>query len=352
MSARPPPEACKALLIIDQEPIRRQATAEVVALFKRLRKARRRVEDFESLDQPAFARWLSSEFQDILDEVGRLQVRVVEGESLIEEVRMIRFALGCSYHQAYVNAMERRRLGDELGDDDDVEEDESGHGLGEDLREGESRGEEGEPFTRCADEHEDERDTESDRRESKETGDEGGLFRRLRETKDDISDLGRRLKRKYRELACLLHPDLRSGGDAWTNDLWARAQAAYAARDMREIEDLLILSRVSFGNGTEEESVSDLWGAAKILKKSLLGVRRQIARLKLDMAWEFSVNPDRTRLRRRISYDLESERDELSERLEEVEAQLARWSVPPSRSSSSRSMGAGRRRRSSWDLDF
>lgn len=338
-------EAGAALLIIDQTPIRRRAADEVRTLFSRLRQARRKVEDFESVDRPAFARWLRNEFHESLNQIGELQTKVDDAEDLVHEVQMIRFAMGCSYHQAYVNAMERKRLSDEAT---------------QDSREGEER-----ERTRTSDDFYDERDEDernsehgaeradaSGTEDRSETGSRGsagedevpGLFRKAKDALGNVAD---KLKSKYRELARLLHPDLRFGGDAWTNDLWARAQSAYSEKDLRELEDLLVLSRVSLGPDAGQESVSDMQSAAVFLKKSLAAVRRQTTRLKHDMAWDFAALADRTRLKRKISYDLENEHDELRERLDVLEAQLARWSVPPARRSSNHT-----RRRSSWDLDF
>ncbi|MCM2280408.1 MAG: hypothetical protein NDI61_01020 [Bdellovibrionaceae bacterium] len=366
MPSRPRSEAGTALIVIDQEPIRRQAADEVHRLFQRLRQARHRVETFEAVDRPAFARWLHSEFHESLHETQKLQAKVFEAESLVHDVQMIRFATGCSYYQAYVNVMERRRLeelvddafGEDFGDGDENEREESSRERAN--RNGRARQE----F-----EDEDESDFEDDEETSsrsssaraKGTGgnridgdDDGdgtdeGLLRKTRRAFASVSDS---LKQKYRELARLLHPDLRFGGDEWTNDLWARAQAAYSEQNVRELEDLLILSRVSLGENAGQESISDMQSATRFLKKSLAAVRRQVTRLKNDLAWDFNALKDRTRLQRRISYDLEMESDELRERLDVLEAQLARWSVPPRTRDRGTKTRRSPRRRSSWDLDF
>ncbi len=346
-----PAEVRGALLIIDQEPVRRAAADEVRSLFARLRRARRKVEDFEAIDQPAFARWLRSEFHELVTGINALTARVTDAEDLVREVQTIRLAVGCSYHQAYVNAMERRRLGepDREAERDGCETGENSDGrgpAGDGEEEGRARGPgAGEDGIGGEDDVNGGAEGSEFARGRSADGDDGaGLLRKARNALDGVADS---LKSKYRELARLLHPDLRFGGDAWTNDLWARTQTAYAERDLRGLDDLLVLSRVSLGSDAGGESVSDMKSAAAFLKKSLSAVRRQTTRLKRDMAWGFSGQQDRARLQRRISYDLESERDELSERLEALEAQLARWSVPPRPRRSSPS-----RRRSSWDLDF
>lgn len=335
-------EARRSLLIIDQEPIRRGAADEIRSLFSRLRQARRKVEDFESVDKPAFARWLRVEFHEPLVEINSLQTKVSEAEDILHEVRMIRLAMGCSYHQAYVNAMRRRRSGEDAPEWEGF--DDQGPGTRSDDPDGKDDAGAGAGSGAEAADNDDEADGEPSAEQAACDDDGVGLFRKAKEAFGNIADS---MKAKYRELARLLHPDLRFGGDAWTNDLWARAQAAYAEKNLRELDDLLTLSRVSLGPEASRESVSDMKSAASFLKKSLASVRRQIAGLKQDMAWEFASLKDRTRLKRRISYDLENEYDELRERLDALEAQLARWSVPPARRTS-----PSRRRRSTWDLDF
>jgi hypothetical protein len=334
----------KELLIIDQEPLRDSATSELQTLFQKMRDAREAMERFESIDKPAFSRWLRYEFHDQLAEINNLQDKVNHAEEITQEVQMIRFALGCSYYDAYVNTMERRNLEGETpeGRFDGGENEASGQEFTDD----EARENESSEQNASGDEQEKRRSSTRERKKDYEdTEPLGGLWAKMKEAAGDAFDS---IKQTYRELARLLHPDLRDGGDTWTDELWHRTQAAYHEGDKRQLGDLLVLARVSLGEFGADTSVWDLRAAVLQLRKTIRDLRKRMTALKQDMEWEFTLLKDRTRLHRRISYDLDYQNEELTMRLEALEAQLARWSVPAARSRS-RSRG---RTRSSYDLEF
>lgn len=339
---------CRALLIIDQEPIRQSATKEMQTLYSKMQNLRGKIENFETKDRPAFTRWLRTEFNDQLTELADLQDRLGDAEDLANEVQMVRFALGCSYYDAYVNAMERRRKGVSF---------EESFGLGNEDEETEDF----EGFESNSKRRSEANDEKSSRRgESFEMHDSDGPGSE-QASKSDESDqsfwskiktsaksAGQSIKARYRELARLLHPDLRGGGDPWTKELWERTQAAYNEGNDQELEQLLVLAKVSAGDDSTDSSVWDLRKSVLFLKKALRELRSEVRLMSQDMAWGFIGLKDRTRLRRKISYDLEYQQDEALERLENLEAQLARWSVPPARRSKTRPGTP----RSNWDLEI
>lgn len=340
---------CRALLIIDQEPIRQSATKEMQTLYSKMQNLRGKIEEFESKDRPAFTRWLRTEFSDQLKDLADLQDRLGDAEDLANEVQMVRFALGCSYYDAYVNAMERRRKGlsfeesfgtdDESEDNENFDSSESSCGSRSEKKSSE-KSTEGESF-----EMHDSEDDSDDQAADKKSSDQNFWSK----IKSSAKSAGQSIKARYRQLARLLHPDLR-GSDPWTKELWERTQAAYSEGNDQELEQLLVLAKVATGNSSGDSSVWDLRKGVLFLKKSVRELRSEISVMSQDMAWGFIGLKDRTRLRRKISYDLEYQHDEALVRLENLEAQLARWSVPPARRSRTRPSPGGSR--SNWDLEI
>ncbi len=348
----------RSLLIIDQEPIRNAAKDEITSLYGKMRRLRSQIDGFESVDKPAFMRWLRHEFQGQLNELNSLQEKLIEAEEIVSEVQTVRLALGCSYYDAYVNTMERRNL---LSQSEDYEEEEEQFARGGFKSKG---AKDGSRVDEEADECNSMGDTDSDEAgESKENvGKNSGTDREAKSeslgfwsaVRERTGVAFESLKQKYRELARLLHPDLRGGGDSWTHELWQRTQKAYSEKDPKQLNEILILARASVGEIGNDSSVWDLRQATDQLKKILRDVRKEFNQLKQEMAWGFTHEADKTRLRRRIAYDLEYQQDEISTRLEALDGQLARWSVPTSRASTQRRARsrASARQRSAWDLDL
>lgn len=372
----------RALLIIDQEPIRHGAIGELHEAYAKLRRLRQRLEVFASTDQPAFAHWLRTEFRDELAATARLQTKVDDLEDIVAGVQMIRFAMGCSYHQAYLHFM-RRRVHDVAATRENRTNEENGDEQAWDADDGfrtdrEKNPRDGESAARSTkrdhakrkrgngDKHgdaaaggsgfagRDARDTDrasdsENDRENDNNASSAGFFGKLKRATQSTSAS---LKRRFRELARLLHPDLRGGGDSWTRELWHLAQMAYNSGDLDELEHLLALSRVSFSATESDSSVSELRSALAFLRHSATQLRREINQLRSDLAWDFSNLADKTRLRRRISYDLDYEHEELSERCQELEGLVARWSVPSAKRSTKRREGSRGRSRRYGDFDL
>jgi hypothetical protein len=343
----------RSLLVIDQEPIRNTAKDELTDLYGKMRRLRSQIDEFESVDKPAFMRWLRHEFQKQLDDLNSLQEKLIEAEEIVSEVQTVRLALGCSYYDAYVNTMERRNLYSQAEDFDEEEEEFARGG----FKSKGSRADE-EPDVDSANfgaDSDSDADSERDQKRGKgsdgETSEGLGFWSAVREKTGNAFES---LKQKYRELARLLHPDLRGGGDSWTHELWQRTQKAYSEKDSSELGEILILARASVGEIGNDSSIWDLHKASNQLRKILRDVRREVTQLKQDMAWGFTHLTDKTRLRRRIAYDIEYQHDEVETRLEALDGQLARWSVPTSRASNQRRTRsrANARQRSAWDLDL
>jgi len=327
------------LVLVDQEPIRNQARQKVTALHHRFLRLKKQIDQFEQVDQPAFVRWLHHEFREALDQTASLQRRLSDAEDLVTLVQNIRVAVGCSYYDAYVRAIEVRR-NDRRADEHEADE---RHGpsrrshVHEDFFENDdfAVSEDNEPgFV-------DDGILSSRRRRSRQNAGEHNTPDELADESVEVStEAGaiedqpeRQRRRLYRELARILHPDLRtqreSGQDPWLKDLWLQTQAAYRSGDNDGLLKLLELCQLSSVVSNPSSLIGEILSFVQSLSAQVKGLTRKITALKTDMAWGFTELRDRSRLRRRIEYDLELEHDEITDRLDVLEAQLARWSVPP-----------------------
>src|SRR5690606_666866 len=89
-----------------------------------------------------------------------------------------------------------------------------------------------------------------------------------------------RLRNIYRELARMLHPDLRPGPGERTEtdrdrlELWYEVQHAYGQRNLAVLETLKTLVRIRLGGGIDGERVSDLKDAVRYYEDSFGPVER------------------------------------------------------------------------------
>ena len=86
--ARTSPSLLPAIVVIDQEPLRRTAAAACTDAMARLEKARAGWHRFEREDKPAFARWRAREFGPLLSAAREIEEQIREHQSLIHEVEM------------------------------------------------------------------------------------------------------------------------------------------------------------------------------------------------------------------------------------------------------------------------
>jgi hypothetical protein len=89
-------KACVALLVIDNEPLQREAWNDLRRARKRLDKASQDLKRHEETDEPAFHAWLAREFPTLLSSVRELAQQVQAKGHIVQTVQAEAFFTGRS----------------------------------------------------------------------------------------------------------------------------------------------------------------------------------------------------------------------------------------------------------------
>jgi hypothetical protein len=267
-----------ALLVIDNEPIRRQLELELQVVRGAIDGCEAEIARHETLDLPAFRQWMAAQCSDLLNErrsieekIWGLRARLAAIHGLTQhgirnvaaaffwfrEIEQDRTSIPPYVRRAWEEvtvgpAGMRRECGVESGrfdgGSDDAEEDvfaERDGGAGDAVDEGSS--------------------------------DRVGLDPGERE---EFS----RHKSLYRKIALLLHPDLAGLLTRQELELWYQAQRAYAEKDVASLETILArCDRV----GTNSLTLSDLRASVQLSNSRLATLQASIAGLAGSPSWRF-----------------------------------------------------------------
>jgi hypothetical protein len=349
------------LIVIDQEPLRKNAASECSRAMAQLEKARAEWRRFDREDRPAFERWMAATFGGMLTKIREVEARVGEKEMFIAEVEMeMMFGGRGGYGAAYQRVMKHRappQKGAENFEDGPPPQDEGGW-PGEDP-DAEEDEEEMNPFEEellfkhfarmCLGIEPDElNDREYDR-----------LLKEFRENVLKKKQPGRgqppphesafpgappravkpeaaRIKELYRLLVRRLHPDLRADKDAEVSHFWHDVQDAYDQGNVERLEMLLALTDLQSNAVGDHTSLFQMRSALKELRKAFQALQRSLVEAKKDPAWKFAGLTNRQQIRAGIQRSLERDLSDHEADLAQLEAQIARWKAAADRMKSPR----------------
>jgi hypothetical protein len=333
----------RALALIDEEPIREAAVKECRKAMRELEKARTKLEDFERVDQPAFARWYHATFGAELSRIREWKEKIEEMERLIEEVEAARFEQGISYHAAYEYVMDLRNHPERRAWKPEEPRDDGAGTDGEEASEQAWDTDEEDLLFAAFLEYAVQDPVLSDF-----VGDPGLiriLFEKMKKdfaqktrsrTKRRSADLPAekatprqdRVKRLYRALVKRLHPDFRMREDAHDDELWHRVQAAYARGDADGLETLTALCDIRIDNAFATGSVSSILAVGADQKEQLAALKKRMRAARKDPAWGFAKKPGMAKiLEPLIRREMESALDEEQLHFESCEDTIKKWSV-------------------------
>lgn len=117
-----------------------------------------------------------------------------------------------------------------------------------------------------------------------------------------------RMKLLYRQLARLLHPDLRgtknSGKMApWQLQLWSKAQESLEQKDLEKLEDCLRMARFRL-NELRSLTIGEILECRKNLEKEFRALSASARWMKREVAWNFSTKKVTASLVSKIAEDL------------------------------------------------
>lgn len=294
----------RALILIDDEPIRKSFYHAVQKALRRLKNTKIQIADFESKDKPAFARWLRQEFKQELTETERLQRELEEVRRLARAVEAERMKQKCSYFDAYERVMFDKQSHDSEGSTSEEEI----------LEESDETSSSDNTYER----------TYSTSRDS--------FSLQMTESKD-FRAAAEKVREIYRKLVRLLHPDLCLHLDNWSKQLWLQTQEAFKQADLEQLETLLVMARLHVSQHSEdgpdkESSVSDLQSAIDYIKSEIGALNPQLKIFRKDPAWLFCKTKDKTRLHRKLAYEFDEILGDLATEIEQYSLFLDQCSTP------------------------
>ncbi|MEI6716088.1 MAG: J domain-containing protein [Verrucomicrobiota bacterium] len=340
-----------AIILLDQEPLRKEAADACAHEMARLENLRAQWSRFETEDQPLFGQWLMQTFGARLTELRESDQILREQESLVREIENeVYFGGARNYRAAYKIVMERRanppdtfetHADTDWDSDPDEDDDDSDAPSDEPLSPEEAEALFQEYLRDVLDIH-------PRQLRKSEYAKLFGAFQRdilgqepapknvppkqdTHTSAEPLSAKGRkaRIKEIYRLLVRKLHPDTQSGPKGKASGLWHEVQAAYEKEDLGRLEMLLALSETSTQAVTSATSLSQLRSVLKELERSSQAVLRSLSQAKKDMAWNFTQLKDRAPLEKRLRRQFETDRMMQLESLDAIGDLLAEWSDEP-----------------------
>jgi hypothetical protein len=317
-----------ALLVIDNEPIRRRLELELQAVRQTIEQCEQEIERHEALDLPAFRQWTAVQCSDLLserrsleEEIWRLRARLAAIRGLTQHgIRNVAAAF------FWFHEIEQDRASIPPHVQRAWEEVTVGN-----PRKQRAHRVESEPFEEDSDVQEDPDDGwDADWSDAAtDAVSEGSTDRSDLEPGDQrvISNY----KNLYRKIELLLHPDLAGVLTKQELELWYQAQRAYAEKDVLALET--ILARCDRA-GTNRLTLSELRAFVRRADSSLATLRQSIAMLAETPSWRFlflSAVEKEVRLRdvRRelegINRGLTRELTTIEKELAKIEALTRRW---------------------------
>ena len=330
-------------MVIDQEPIRREALAAYRRAGERTRELREIVERFQTRERPAFGNWLAAKFGLLLTELREVEAQIDQQGPLLDAVRLTALFSGCSPGEAYDEVMR-----DKAADERCAARQAAGEPPeeAEDTEEPEENFDPNDPFVELAGELERMFGFAPPRAKSdqKLPGDSGPAgspqpgargrrqppFTPSPTPEQDAAE--RRLKAAYRAVVRQLHPDLRAETNGYDLQLWHDAQSAYARKDAEHLETILAVSGLATtGTLPAGTGLGGLLGLVRQREAFIQKLERQVRGLKQDPAWNFTHLASKEKLARRTGNRLRQDIDAARLDLAAIEADLERCRQAPRR---------------------
>jgi hypothetical protein len=331
---RPPRE--RRLILLDQEPLRRETSSECRQAMVRLEKARAEWKRYEREDKPAFERWMAGTFGVLMTRIREAVARVREKETLVHEVEMEMLVSGARNERAAFARVQRRRTAPPAAADfessgppppPEEDEEEAMDEFEQELLFAEVLGMMGMNPDRM-----------SEKQYEKMFADFKANFledpppepppMHVPQPAAPKNEQGR-IKEIYRVLVRRLHPDARADSDPEVSALWHEVQEAYGDGNLERLEMLLALTDIQSNTTGGHTTLSQLRAVLAELRSAFNALQRNLRAARKEPAWDFVRVKNRAALEKRLRRELESELAGREDDLSRLEALIAGWSAPP-----------------------
>jgi hypothetical protein len=339
-SKRPTRPRERRIVLLDQEPLRREAASQCRQAMTRLEQARAEWKRFEREDKPAFARWMAATFGPLLTRLREIADLIRQKELLLHEVEMEMTMGGARTPGSALNRVQKRR--DQFASNPDAN------------RNGTPPPNEN-PFESDDEEPEEISDFELELMFEQLLGVMGWDPNRMSDKQyakmfaefkarvtgkkpppeppskflpdsSPVKDEQSRIKELYRILVRRLHPDARADRDSEVSILWHEVQEAYNEGNLDRLEMLLALTDIQSNTSGEHTSLFQLRAVLEELRDAFNALQRNLREARKEPAWGFARLANRTSLEKRFRRELESDLTWHKDRLQQLEILIASWS--------------------------
>jgi hypothetical protein len=325
------------MVLVDQGPIR-DAALEVYRQAKQeMEELKARLSDFRDKEIPAFRMWMHRELGQTLSRVRELEQRHADESALHAEILRERDRNGGSFHAAWQRVKARREAGIPEPDDfinrswqteqarrkgraepasktDKPRDDEGWENLSDE--EFEKMAEAFQAVAHAMAQAEGDQSYITSARETVE---------RERKRREG----GGRLKRLYRRLARMLHPDANTEVSESKRRLWEEVQEAYHSGDATQLELLILRIDSAEEQLSNAASVSLIKDATDQTNVAIAGLKLELLYAEEDPAWGFFGKKGRSlsALKKKTLKSLENIADGMRGAIKEIRQLLDRWAT-------------------------
>jgi hypothetical protein len=319
----------KDLIPLDTGKIRKKALQGHQRAERQLAKLKDQLKRYHEQDVPGFRSWVHRTFGPLLTRQRELQRALEEKQAFIYELQSVAERYGLSEFAAYRKLLWRRAHPDEARAEDlRFEETERARRAARDAKErdnpfgdGEEDGDDGADFL-----GEDEFGEVSD----EEWGDFSDFFEEMTGIRPPSRPAPgphpdqKAVKDLYRTIVRRLHPDHHGQMSESRKSLWHEAQDAYRRHDVNALYS--ILARCDDGEAGlgEHSPVSLIQRLTRQLKRAVGTTRRDIGKLRRDMAWDYENRIRNPLFVRQVRQDLEGLVTNLEWTIRGIDGELAR----------------------------
>lgn len=336
-----------AIILIDQEPLRRSAAADCAATMGRLDRARAGWHRFEREDKPAFARWRAREFGPLLSKAREVEVQITEQQTLVHEVETEMRRRFQDAHSAYQRVM-CRRGNPHIAEEPAAARTSGKSGAARPPSEFEQEALFQEWVQKSLGTNPDKMDDEA--YSTSFEAFKSHMFRAPREEpraphstqvppRERIAPeaeeeaaaepLDLRVKELYRVLVRRLHPDLRADGSAAASALWHEVQESYGAGDVAQLEILLALCEIESNHMSAGTSLSQMHSLYAELERALRALEKSLLEAEGEDAWNFARAGEIPGFRLRVERELKANFAQRMTRLNILTQTIADWARGP-----------------------
>ncbi len=323
-TARVEESSGRAIVLVDQEPLRNALRRRCQSALAVLAKRRQQLGVFEREDKPAFTRWLAREFGSQLTAARELEAQIRTKQTLLQEVENEMRRVGCDAPTAY------RRL--RFWRDEPAPAHTQSPPPPDDYAQLSPEEKEA-IFKNWLLEYFGINPEQMEATAYKTTF---GNFR-VHLFGDAASDEtifvfsapeppSRKMKETYRVLVRRLHPDRRGEGDARASALWHEVQKAYAARDLERMETLLAFTEIEAGELGARTSLFQMGAVRRELQQTWRALRQSLRAAAANEAWNFAARSAPETIRARVQQNLEQELERQRRTLEYLGRTIAELS--------------------------